>query len=130
MEDNRKQLMKHFATVLKNLSLGKTTDNMISENLVHYFSRKALLEMVHKRFNGKIPKEINLVEAEKQDLLSFIGNELYIITYTVEKWCKEIQKEEPKDLGVKKNPPFTTEPIPDKKEQPKKTTAKNGKTDK
>lgn len=124
MEDNRKQLMKHFATVLKNLSLGKTTDNMISENLVHYFSRKALLEMVHKRFNGKIPKEINLVEAEKQDLLSFIGNELYIITYTVEKWCEDIDvKEQPKE-PVKKQDPVKTEP------KTSKPIAKNGKTEK
>ena len=122
MDDNRKQLMKHFSTVLKNLSVGKKTENMMSENLAHYFSRKELIEMVNRRFNGKIPKEINLVEAEKIDLLSFIGNELYIITYTVEKWCKEMEAK-PKEPAKKQEPPKT-------ETKTTKPTIKNGKTDK
>lgn len=108
MDNNRKHLMKHFSTVLKNLSVGKKTENLTSENLVHYYSRKELLDMVHRRFDGKIPKHINLVEAEKKDLLSFIGNELYLITYTIEKWCEEIDvREEPKEPTKKQEPAKT-----------------------
>ena len=89
----------------------------MSENLAHYFSRKELLEMVHKRFNGKIPKDINLVEAEKQDLLSYIGNDLYLITYTVEKWCE--------DIDVRKAPTKKQESIKTESQTTKPQTKAN-----
>lgn len=104
MDDNRKQLMKYFSTVLKNLASGKETDNLMTKNLAFYFTRKELIEMIKKRFNGSIPKEHNLVELEKKELLALIGNKLYIIAYVTEKWSqeleiKEVKPEKPKADG-------------------------------
>ena len=89
MNTNKEQLMKHFATVLRNRALGKQTDNLMSKNLAFYFSRKELIELVKRRFNGSIPKEHNLVELENKELLELVGDEMYIISFTTEKWCGE-----------------------------------------
>ncbi|WP_299111940.1 hypothetical protein [uncultured Winogradskyella sp.] len=95
MEDNKKQLMKHFATVLRNLALEKETESLISKNLVFYFSRKELIEILKKKFGGTIPKEHNLMEMENRELLELIDNELFIISYVTEKWSKEEKEDKP-----------------------------------
>jgi len=89
MENKKQQLMKFFATVLRNRALGKQTDNLMSKNLAFYFSRKELIELVKKRFGGSIPKEHDLVELENKELLELVGDEMYIISYTTEKWSRE-----------------------------------------
>ncbi|WP_299223173.1 hypothetical protein [uncultured Psychroserpens sp.] len=95
MKTNKEQLMKYFATVLRNRALGKETDSLMSKNLAFYFSRKELIEILKKKFNGTIPKEHNLVELENKELLELIGDELFIISYVTEKWSKEISEKKP-----------------------------------
>ncbi|WP_299884396.1 hypothetical protein [uncultured Lacinutrix sp.] len=96
MDTHRNNLLKHFAMVMRNLALGKQTDTMMSKNLVFYFTRKELIDMLKKRFNGTIPKQHNLLELENRELLNLIDNDLFIISYVTEKWSKEIVKEAPK----------------------------------
>ena len=96
MKTNKEQLLKHFATVLRNLATGKQTDNLMSQNLAFYFTRKELIEMVKKYFGGSIPKQHNLVELENKELLDLIDNQLFIISYITEKWSQEpVSKKEP-----------------------------------
>ncbi|MBV7270649.1 hypothetical protein [Winogradskyella luteola] len=89
MDDNKKQLMKHFATALRNRALEKETESPMGRNLVFHFSRKELIEILKKKFGGTVPKEHNLAEMENRELLELIGNELFIISYVTEKWSKE-----------------------------------------
>ncbi len=96
--------MKHFATVLRNRALGKQTDNLMSKNLVFYFSRRQLIEMVTRHFDGTIPKQHDLVSMENRELLGLIDNELFIISYVTGLWSKEAQKEEVKKEGSQANP--------------------------
>jgi len=99
MDTNKEQLMKHFATVLRNRALGKKTETQTGRNLPFYFSRKELIEILKKKFQGSIPKEHNLAELEKQEILDIVGDELFIISYVTEKWSrepKEIKPEKPK----------------------------------
>ncbi|MFD2916865.1 hypothetical protein [Psychroserpens luteus] len=105
MKTNKEQLMKHFATVLRNLALGKETESLMSKNLAFYFSRKELIEIIKKRFDGTIPKEHNLVELENKELLELIGNEMFIISYVTEKWSREVSDE--KSKPEKANPNST-----------------------
>lgn len=93
MNTETQNLMKHFASVLRGRAIGKLETPSINSGVTRYFSRKELIEIVKKRFDGSIPKEHNLLEMENVELLELIGDEMYIIAYVTEKWSKEpIQK--------------------------------------
>jgi len=100
MKTNKEQLMKYFASVLRNRALGKETETLMSKNLAFYFSRKELIEILKKKFGGTIPKEHNLVELENKELLGLIGDEMFIISFVTEKWSREISEEKPKSEKV------------------------------
>jgi len=118
MEDNKKQLMKYFAAVLRNLALEKETESLMVKNLVFYFSRKELIEILKKKFGGNVPKEHNLMEMENRELLELIDNELFVISYVTEKWSKEVKQEKPAPAKPKPNSGRTQNPKPnDKKDQ-------------
>lgn len=122
MEQNKQQLMKYFASVLRNQALGKQTDNLMSKNLSFYFTRKQLIEMVTKHFNGSIPKEHNLVELENKELLELIDNKLFIISYVTGLWSTE-----PPQVKQEKDKPKET-PKPEKpkgNDKKDKTSAKS-----
>ena len=113
MESNRQQLMKYFATVLRNRALGKQTDNLMSKNLAFYFSRKELIELVKRRFGGSIPKEHNLVELENKELLELVGDEMFLISFVTEKWTRE-----PRETRI---PKTDKQEVPKEKPNPKKS---------
>ncbi|PHS65768.1 MAG: hypothetical protein COB12_06765 [Flavobacterium sp.] len=87
---NNENLMKHFASVLRARALGTQKAPSISDKVAIYFSRKELIEIIKSRFGGTIPKEYNLIEMENQELISLIGDELFMISYMTGKWSKEI----------------------------------------
>lgn len=89
MENHREQLMKHFASVLRGRALGKLETPSIDPNVSRYFSRKELIDIIKKRFDGSIPKEYNLAEMENEELVALIGDEMYIISYVTETWTRE-----------------------------------------
>lgn len=119
MEDNKKQLMKYFATVLRNLALEKETESLMSKNLVFYFSRKELIEILKKKFDGTIPKKYDLTEMENWELLELIDNELFVISYVTEKWSKETKQEKP---ASKKTAPSSSRSQQNSKANDKKDT--------
>lgn len=88
MEKNQ-QLMKHFSVFLKNRASGKITPkDGVSDSLLKHFSRKELIEVLTRKGNGKIPSEWNIAELENEELLSLIGDEMFILSYYVEQWAK------------------------------------------
>lgn len=90
MEKNQ-QLMKHFSVFLKNRANGKDTKSGVSNSLLKHFSRKELIEVLTRKGNGKIPTEWNIAELENEELLTLIGDEMFILSFYVEKWCNGTQ---------------------------------------
>lgn len=121
METHKEQLMKHFASVLRGRALGKLKTPSIDPNVSRYFSRKQLIDIINKRFDGSIPKEHNLVEMENEELVALIEDEMYIISYVTETWTRESREANNKNTFSKEK----VEP-----EKPKADDKKNTKTGK
>ena len=106
-QTTKQALLKHFALVLKKRAASNDSEG-INPSILKHFNRKQLIEIVLSKFNGSIPKEYNLLEMENEELLSLIGDDMFILAYLSHKWCKEtevipvveekpvIGKEEPK----------------------------------
>lgn len=119
---NREQeyLLKHFASVLRATALGKEVKPVIDTNVAHCLTRRDLIQIVKKQFGGTIPKEHDLVEMEKPELLKLIDNELRIISYMTEKWCSELPLISKKEV---------VKPIPSAKKESTKTSQNKKKDD-
>lgn len=120
MEKQQEYLLKHFASVLRKLALGKEKEITTDTNVAHCLTRKDLIQIVKKQFGGTIPKQHDLIEMEKIELFELIGNEMLIISYMTEKWCgageSPVTKQENKKLQKKETP----KPNPNGKETGKK----------
>lgn len=90
MNQNKLALMKLFSLILKERSKADAQYREISPEMVKFFTRKELIEIITKIFDGNVPQEHNLVEMENDGLLKLIGDDLYIISYVVENWSKEV----------------------------------------
>jgi len=110
MKADNTNLMKHFASILRNRAVGRN-DASIDPVIIKYLSRKELIDIIREKYSGSIPKEFNLIEMENEELLEIIGDDMYIISYTTKKWCGES--------------PLTSNKKPGKKEPTK--TKSNGK---
>ena len=113
MKREQEYLLKHFASVLRKLALGKEKEIKTDTNVAHCLNRKDLIQILKKQFGGTIPKEHDLVEMEKVELFGLIQNEMLIISYMTEKWCGESPL-------IKKDIPKASEKRPEKKEPVKK----------
>lgn len=91
MDDKKQALHKIFSAVLKERSKAEHEFREISPEILRHFSRKELIEIItSKIYNGTVPPEINLVEMENGELLSIIGDDMYIIAYVSEKWSEGV----------------------------------------
>jgi len=92
----QKALLKHFSSVLRRRALNESSINEpIDPVILRFLSRKELIEIIKNKFDNSIPKESNLVELENEELLTIIGDELYIIAHITQKWCKELVQTAP-----------------------------------
>ncbi len=89
MKREQEYLLKRFASVLRKLALGNEKEIKPDTNVAHCLNRKDLIQILKKQFGGTIPKEHDLIEMEKVELFALIENELFIISYMIEKWCGE-----------------------------------------
>lgn len=91
MDDKKQALLKIFSAVLKERSKAEHEFREISPEFQRHFTRKELIEIITtKIYNGTVPPEINLVEMENGELLSIIGDDMYIIAYMSEKWSQGV----------------------------------------
>ena len=92
MKDQTTQqaLLKHFALVLKKRAASNVSEG-INPSILKHFSRRELIEIVLTKFNSAIPKEFNLLEMENEELLSIIGDDMFILAYLSHKWCMETE---------------------------------------
>ena len=89
MKREQEYLLKHFASVLRKLALGKEKEIKSDDQIAQCLNRKDLIQILKKQFGGTIPKEHDLVEMEKEELFGLIENQLLIISYMTEQWCGE-----------------------------------------
>lgn len=91
-------LMRLFSLVLKNRAKDEKESKQISPELLKYFSRKELIEIINHIYDGIIPEEYELVDMENSELLKIIGDDLSIISYVTNKWSKEASSETPETV--------------------------------
>ncbi|MCQ4142593.1 hypothetical protein [Chryseobacterium sp. EO14] len=90
MNENKTALLKIFSSVLKDRVKSEPRYQNISSEMVKFFSRKELIEIITHNFGGEVPEEAyNLVEMENEELLQLIGDDFSIISYVTNLWSKE-----------------------------------------
>lgn len=110
METNKRPLMKHFASVLRKRALATTELNeAINPQILKFFTRKDLIQIIADKHDGTTPKEHNLVELENKELLAIISDDMYIISYITKKWCQQeakpqVVKKQTASSSQKENP--------------------------
>lgn len=91
MNQNNQSLMKIFSLVLRERAKTVSEFRSISPEMVKFFSRKELIEIITQKFQGDVPQQHNLMEMENDGLLKLIGDDFYIISYVTSKWSKEVE---------------------------------------
>lgn len=84
-------LLKIFSTVLKDRSKSEQQFQTITPEMVKFFTRKELIEIVTHNFNGNV-SQYNLVEMENEEILLLIGDDYRIISYIMSRWSKEVSQ--------------------------------------
>jgi hypothetical protein len=92
MNENKMALLKIFSTVLKDRAKSEPQYQSISPEMLKFFSRKELIEIITHNFEGEVPSEFNLVEMENNELLQLIGDDFKIISYIMSRWSKEVSQ--------------------------------------
>ena len=84
-------LLKIFSTMLRDRSKSEQQFQTITPEMVKFFTRKELIEIVTHNFNGNV-SQYNLVEMENEEILLLIGDDYRIISYVMSRWSKEISQ--------------------------------------
>ena len=92
MNENKTALLKIFSTVLKERSKTEPQYQSISPELVKFFSRKELIEIVTHNFEGTIPETYNLAEMENSEIMLLIGDSYSVTSYVMSRWSKEVSQ--------------------------------------
>ena len=87
---NKRPLMKYFAAVLRKRALSTVPmKEPIHPQIVNLFTRKELIAIIKDKYDGNIPKEYALLELENSQLLSLIGDDIFLISYMTKQWSEE-----------------------------------------
>lgn len=105
-KETRVQLLRQFSLILKNQSKDEKYQKL-TPSLGEYYSRKDLIEILKKKHGDTLPPDLNLMECENKELLTLIGDDMYLISYSTEKWSKEMVATEPAKIDIQ---------IPEKKD--------------
>lgn len=89
MNENKIALLKIFSIILKDRAKSEIQYQDISPEMLKFFSRKELIEIITHNCDGKFPQDYNLAEMENEELLQLIGDDFSIISYVMSKWSKE-----------------------------------------
>ncbi|MGC4129263.1 MAG: hypothetical protein QM564_06820 [Bergeyella sp.] len=92
MNENKTALLKIFSIVLKDRSKSEPQYQSISPDMVKFFTRKELIEIINHIYDDDVPSEYNLVEMENNELLQLIGDDFSIISYVINRWSKDVSK--------------------------------------
>lgn len=92
MDENKIALLKIFSIVLKDRAKSEPQYQSISPDMVKFFTRKELIEIINHIYDNDVPSEYNLVEMENNELLQLIGDDFSIISYVINRWSKAVSK--------------------------------------
>lgn len=90
MEKENKDLMKHFAVILRKRANDETTHNGVDPTILRYVNRRDIVEIIQHMYQGKLPKDLDLAMLENAELLKLIKDDLFLIAHIIQKWCREI----------------------------------------
>lgn len=91
MNTENKELMKHFAAVLrKRANAEKEMARKIDPVILHYLSRRDVVTIVNEMYKGKVPGNPDLALLENEELLKLIPDDLFIISHILNGWCREL----------------------------------------
>ena len=105
----KQALLKHFSSVLSKRAKTNVSEG-ISPSILKHFSRRELIEILLSKYTASrpLPKQYNLMEMENEELLSLIGDDMFILSYLAQKWCAEVEVppvlETPTSLPPKEKP--------------------------
>ena len=95
MNTENKELMKHFAIILrKRASAENETARKTDPLILRYLSRKDIVTIVSEMYKGKVPGNPDLALLENEELLKLIPDDLFIISHILNGWCTELLKSE------------------------------------
>lgn len=93
MNENKAALLKIFSQVLKDRVKSEPQYQSISSELLKFFTRKQLIEIItHIYQDEECPWENNIVEMENEELLLLIKDDYAIISYITNQWSREATK--------------------------------------
>lgn len=90
METENKDLMKHFAAILRKRANDETTHIGVDQTILRYVTRRDLVEIINQMHQGKLPRHLDLAMLENQELLKLIKDDLFIISHIIQKWCEKM----------------------------------------
>ncbi|THV60741.1 hypothetical protein [Chryseobacterium candidae] len=117
-------LLKIFSTVLKDRSKSEQQFQTITPEMVKFFTRKELIEIVTHNFNGNV-SQYNLVEMENEEILLLIGDDYRIISYVMSRWSKEVSQLPTKQEWLDAKINSIREPASDSKVSAERTAQEN-----
>ena len=103
MESEKCALMKLFSLMLKNRAKEGKPYKQISPDLLKFFTRKELIEIINHIYDGVIPEEYKLVDMENRELLNIIDDDFSIISYVTNKWSKEAISQPIENISTESN---------------------------
>jgi len=89
MKESKPSLMRLFSAILKERASSENNEKTISPLLLKYLSRKDLIEIITKIYDGELPEELSKVETENAQLLQLIGDDLYVISHMTQVWSRQ-----------------------------------------
>lgn len=86
-----KELLKLFASMLCKCAKDETEAlPKVDPSILNFLSRKDIISIVQDAYGGSIPGKPDLALLENQELLEYIPNDLFIISYVLHQWCLEL----------------------------------------
>lgn len=83
--------LHYFLSVLEK-RLAKEKQETVNPIFLQIFTKEELVEILARRYHGKIPKEYNPLEMSSEEILDAIASERSILLYILELWDKEKEK--------------------------------------
>jgi hypothetical protein len=112
-KETRVNLLRQFSLILKTRSKDEKYQKL-TPSLGQYYARKDLIEILKKKHGDTLPPDLNLMECENKELLTLIGDDMYLISYSTENWTKETL--ETNSVSITAEPPKLDIQLPEKKE--------------
>ena len=98
MKTTDEQLMKHFATILRDKANGKETK--LDRRVFSLLTRKQIAEIIKQSNGGTLPKDLDIAFMENYELFDHVKDDMQVIAYMTDFWSKN-SKQFPRPISQK-----------------------------